>query len=164
MTNLVTELMAGRSLWFGLDYAPHPELPADGHLTLAYIGKLDEPIRADYYATERAMQALNALPQIANYADDLKGDTDGWARFAAPDKGGALVVLVKFSGDWAWRMRAIARDISPINVPVHWTPHITVRYFNDETPTLIAGSSPSPIKFTAVTLNCGDFVKKEKLL
>jgi hypothetical protein len=163
VTNLVTELLAGRSLWFGLDYKPATYLPVDGHLTVAYVGKLDDDARTDYYATSLAMKALDALPEIARHADLLKATVDGWARLSAPDKGGALVVLVKFHTNAAFEMRNVARNLRPYSIPLHWTPHITSEYFKTETPTLVSGSAPEPIVFTHATLNCGDFVQRKEL-
>lgn len=161
MTTLVAEILAGRSLWYGLDYEPTEYLPPGGHMTLYYYGKFES--QDEFRATKLAASAMKALNDIHMAAFDVP--IDGVARFASQDTGGALVLLVDVSRVAVKETRErLSEQVRQYRDHSNYTPHITVKYLQKDEPVTIEHVEPKTVRFTHVTLNCGDYCEKKELI
>lgn len=131
------------------------EDPADMHVTLAYLGKLDKIDMAALPALEQAIKAY-----AARHAP-VTGTIDGPVRFSAkPQTGGRDVVVAAFCNPGIQEFRAglvDAVEAAGVDVPrvFDYRPHICIKYIPVDAPMPVQRIAPMSVTFGSVTLCVG---------
>ena len=130
------------------------EPPEQLHVTLAYLGKTDDPPNAS------ESEVLDALRQLAKRHAPVTGEVGGHGRFSNKGEGVPLILLPDLPTLPALRDDLISTldDVgAPANQKHGYTPHITLQYLQPgENVSIGTKRVGTPLSFDHVTLSWGD--------
>ncbi len=166
-----TQHNTGMMLAFMLDGAtarklalPDGESPSDMHITLAYMGSMDDTptdgLLRPHTSPERLITALNNFTQTM-HTSPFAGNTQGIARFAASEHSDGLspiVALVNLPGLQEWRRLLVREALAGYFVAENFDflPHITLAYVPEDAPMPVEVPPNVPLQFDTICLVIGD--------
>ena len=165
----VVEQHTGMMLAFLLDPAtaqqlaiPGGEPPSDLHVTLAYLGDMedDEPTDGTLRPDTSPFKIREAITSIASEAKPLAGVVGGVGRFfPAETDTTPVIALVDVPGLAEFRTKLV-QAVGAANYTVvdnhGYTPHITLAYVDAEAPMPVKSVPPLPLVFDTVCLAVGE--------
>jgi 2'-5' RNA ligase len=123
------------------------------HVTLAYLGKVDE------LPEGFADTAVSALQSVATAQANLSGDIGGIGRWAAGDDKDCVYASVDVPGANEFRSK-VAAALESAGLPVRkdhcWTAHMTIQYCEPGASVRINHVDPVPVTFSSVWVVVGD--------
>jgi 2'-5' RNA ligase len=137
---------------------PGGEAPENMHVTLAYLGKLDE-LPGD--VVQRAVQAVR---QVCERFGPLAGEFGGIGRFAGDDDQDVVhatcdvpgLVELRVALCWALRQAGV-----PAKSKHGYDPHITIQYVEKGQDSPVTRMDPVPCSFSSVWVVSGDTERHE---
>lgn len=149
--------------WLGAADADALHLPAGEpaerlHVTLAYLGDVDE-LPAGAFAT-----AADAVQAVAATAGPLDGTVPGYGMFRGGENGDVFWAAVDVPGLAGLRQRICDRLAAAALPPVEphgWTPHVTLAYLEPGTFAYLDAWEPRTLRLESVTLTTSGDERRE---
>ena len=139
---------------------PGGEPAEELHVTLAYLGDMDDPLEAGVLSPADTQSVLRlVLADFAKEQEILSGSTGGIARFINEgDEVNPVLALLNVPGLQEFRRRLV-EALDAMHYSVHndfdYTPHITLAYIPADAPMPIDEVPPVPLVFNELCLVIG---------
>jgi 2'-5' RNA ligase len=142
---------------------PDGEPAQDMHVTLAFMGDINDTPRDGYVSPVEALDVLRmTLASFASHQEALSGTTGGIGRFTpsdSSDNASPVIALVNVPGLQEFR-RQLVEALSAVGYFVHndfdFTPHCTLMYADPSAPMPIDDLPTLPLIFDELCLAIGD--------